>query len=288
MNDIVFIITAALMYSAPLIFAAEGGVLSERSGIVNIGLEGMMCAGAAFAVIGSFWTGSPWIGLLCAGIVGGALARLHAFACVKCGADQTVSGVAMNMLGSGGAFFAARYVFDTLNTPPVNALPKLFGAELCAWAALLLAWAVHVFLNMTHWGFRVRAVGEHSRAAETMGIDTDAYRTACVTASGVLAGMGGAAVSIGIISNFQPTTISGQGFIALAAVILGRRQPLGTCCACLLFGSAQAFAVRIGASESIPSQFIAMIPYVLTLIVLLLQGRSPVPSATSRAKSKAG
>lgn len=270
MQDIIFVCSTALMYAAPLIFAAQGGALSETAGIVNIGLEGMMCVGAAFAVIGSWATGSPFVGLLCAGVAGGALAWLHAYACVRCRADHTVSGVAMNMLGMGAAFFAVRFFFDALTSPVVAKLPRAAGVDTCTVAGLALCVLLHVFIFRTWPGQHIRAVGEHIAAAKTLGIDTVGWQTACVTASGVLAGFGGAAVSIGIVSNFQPTTISGQGFIALAAVILGRRQPLGVGCACLLFGAAQALAVRLGAWEAIPSQFINMTPYVLTLCVLAL------------------
>lgn len=280
LNNIILLISVTLMYSTPLVFTAEGGMLSERSGVTNIGLEGMMAVGASFAVIGSYYTGSPWAGFLIAGIAGGAMAALHAFASITCLADQTVSGVAMNLMGSGIAFFAARYVFDTLNTPSVKVLPKLFGLDIATFMALILAIILWIILYKTPWGLRILSVGEHPAAADTLGISVVKYRYVCTTLSGVLAGFGGATVTLGIISNFTPTAISGQGFIAMAAVIFGKWKPHGVYGACLLFGCAQALAVILGGGELIPSQIISMIPYVLTIVLLVaLVGRSASPKA---------
>lgn len=280
MSNVMLLISVTLMYSTPLVFTAEGGMLSERSGVTNIGLEGMMAVGASFAVIGSYYSGNPWVGLLLAGITGGIMAAFHAFASITCLADQTVSGVAMNLMGSGIAFFAARYVFDTLNTPSVQTLPKVFGLDVATILALILAVVLWVVIYKTPWGLRILAVGEHPAAADTLGISVTKYRYVCTILSGVFAGFGGAAVTLGIISNFTPTAISGQGFIAIAAVIFGKWKPHSVYGACLLFGCAQALAVILGGGELIPSQVISMIPYILTIILLVVfVGRSAAPKA---------
>lgn len=272
--------SVTLMYATPIAFAAEGGVLCERSGVTNIGLEGMMSMGASFAVIVSYYTHNPWLGFLAAGLAGGILALLHAFASVTCLADQTVSGVAMNLLGGGIAFFAIRFVFDTLNTPSVTTLPKVYGQDSTVYLAFLTAVLLCLVFYTTPWGLRLQAVGEHPGAADTMGISVYRYRYICTILSGVLAGFGGASVTLGIISNFTPVAISGQGFIALAAVIFGKWKPHSVYGACLLFGCAQALAVMLGGTDWIPSQIISMLPYWLTLLLLVtVVGRSAAPKA---------
>ncbi|KXB64273.1 MULTISPECIES: ABC transporter permease [Olsenella] len=294
-SSLFLLIGITLMYSTPLVFGALSGVISERSGVVNIGIEGMMMVGAFTASAVSYFTGNPWLGFLAAGLTGAIIALLHAFASITFRADQTVSGVAINLLAPGLALFFCRRLFDNAAMTPVyTTLPKLFGDKALAGTpyaslnvdvtvalglvAAVIMWFV---LYKTKWGLRVRAVGEHPAAADTLGINVERTRYVCVIVSGMLAGFGGASVTLAIVSQFTQTAISGQGFIALAAVIFGKWRPHGAYGACLLFGLAQALTVILGGGDiAIPSQLMAMLPYILTIIVLVLfVGRSVAPKA---------
>lgn len=283
LSSITLLIGITLMYSAPLIFGALGGVVSERSGVVNIGIEGMMTIGAFTGAAVGYYTGNPWIGFLVAGISGGIMAALHAIASITFNADQTISGIAINLLGSGISLFLCRIFFEgaTMTQPVMNKLPKIFGEDISVFLALFATILIWFVLYKTKWGLRVNAVGEHPAAADTLGINVSKVRYICVILSGVLAGFGGATMTLGIIAQFSPTAISGQGFIALAAVIFGKWTPHGAYGACLLFGFAQALTVVLGGgSFAIPSQILSMLPYVLTIVVLILfVGKSVAPKA---------
>lgn len=282
-STIILLITITLMYSTPLIFGGLAGVISERSGVVNIGIEGMMTVGAATGVIAAYYTGNPWIGFVCAGLAGVLMSLLHAIVSITFRADQTISGIALNLLGSGIALFISSLSFNgATNTPSVpQKLPKVFAnLDVTIFIALALTIILWFVLYKTKWGLRIRSVGEHPAAADTLGINVYKVRYTCVLLSGLFAGFGGASVTLAIISNFTPTAISGQGFIALAAVIFGKWTPHGVYGACLLFGFAQALTVVYGGNIVIPSQILAMLPYVLTLVILVLfVGRSVAPKA---------
>lgn len=297
LSIILIAISITLMYSAPLALAAIGGVISERSGIVNIGLEGMMSIGALAGATVGYFTQNAWLGLACAGLAGGALALLHAIASITFKADQTVSGIAINLIGPGLAMFLARRFFDgaTTTLPIPVKLPKIIDQKyfqntpfsnlnidvtvVLAATVVVTAWFM---LYKTKWGLRIRATGEHPAAVDTLGVSVYKSRYFCVILSGILAGLAGGTVTLAIISQFTPTAISGQGFIALAAVIFGKWRPFGTYAACLLFGFSQALVILLGGGNvSIPSTILAMIPYVLTLITLILfMGRSSAPKAS--------
>lgn len=295
MDSIILLLGITLMYSTPLIFGALGGVVSERSGVTNIGIEGMMVVGAMAAASVSYFTGNPWLAFLAAGVCSGLVALLHAIASVTFAADQTVSGVAINLLAPGLALFACRFLFDgAAMSPVVTKIPKVFGDSWMTgsavsnlnvnWStvvALLLTIAVWFVLYRTKWGLRVRAVGEHPAAADTLGINVYRVRYVCVIISGIFAGFGGASMTIGIISQFTQTAISGHGFIAMAAVIFGKWTPFGAYGACILFGATQALTVLLGGGVTpIPSQILAMLPYAMTIIVLVLfVGKSVAPKA---------
>ena len=285
MDSVILLLGITLMYSTPLIFGALGGVVSERSGVTNIGIEGMMVVGAMAAAAVSYFTGNPWLGFLAAGVCGGLVALLHAIASVTFAADQTVSGVAINLLAPGLALFACRFFFEgAAMSPVVTKIPKIFGESWMTdsvvsnlnvnWTtviALLLTIVVWFVLYRTKWGLRVRAVGEHPAAADTLGINVYLVRYICVIISGIFAGFGGASMTIGIISQFTQTAISGHGFIAMAAVIFGKWTPFGAYGACVLFGATQALTVLLGGGVTpIPSQILAMLPYAMTIIVLVL------------------
>ena len=290
LGNIILLIGITLMYSTPLIFGALGGVISERSGVTNIGIEGMMVIGAIAGAAGSYFTGNPWIGFLLAGACGALVALLHAVASISFAADQTISGVAINMLAPGFALFACKSLFEGAAMSPI--VPKLpsftidtpvasLSISITTIVALIFAAIMWFVLYRTKWGLRVRAVGEHSAAADTLGISVYRVRYVCVLISGMLAGFGGAAMTIAIISQFTQTAISGHGFIAMAAVIFGKWTPFGAYGACLLFGFTQALVVMLGGGDfAVPSQILAMLPYVMTIIVLVLfVGRSVAPKA---------
>ena len=294
-DNLILLIGITLMYSTPLVFGALGGVISERSGVTNIGIEGMMVIGAISAASASYFTGNPWIGFLAAGICGALVALLHAVASVTFAADQTVSGVAINMLAPGLALFACRLFFDGAAMSPIaTKLPKILGetglagtpfanlnVNVTTVLALLFTVIMWFVLYKTKWGLRIRAVGEHPAAADTLGIDVYKVRYACVLLSGMLAGFGGAAMTIAIISQFTQTAISGHGFIAMAAVIFGKWTPFGAYGACLLFGFTQALVIMLGGGNFVvPSQILSMLPYAMTIVVLILfVGRSVAPKA---------
>ena len=295
-NSIIFVISITLMYSTPLVFGAIGGVISERSGVINLGIEGMMSVGAFTAVAVAYYTGNPWLGFMCAGAVGGIMALLLAFAAVTCKADQTVAGISINLIGPGLAIFLSRLFFNgaTTTEPVPNKLPKIFGEsglsgtifsslniEVTVLIALVLVILVWFVLYKTKWGLRIRSIGEHPAAADTLGISVSKTRYTCTILSGIFAGFGGASMTLAVVSQFSPTAISGQGFIALAAVIFGKWTPFGAYGACLLFGFAQALVVVLGGGNIvIPSEILAMLPYVLTILVLILfVGKSVAPKA---------
>ena len=293
-NTITLLLGVTLLYSTPMIFGALGGVLSERSGVINIGIEGMMTFGAFAGAAAGYYSGNPWIGVLCAALAGGVLALLHAVAAITCQADQTISGVAINLLGPALAVFFCRLAFDgsTMSYPVANKLPKIFGSgaegiwanlnvDVMVVVALLFAVAMWFVLYRTKWGMRILAVGENPAAADTLGINVYKTRYACVILSGILAGIGGATVTLGIVAQFTQTSIAGQGFIALAAVIFGKWKPMGAYRACLIFGFSQALTVVLGGGAiAVPTEILAMLPYVLTIVILILfVGKSVSPKA---------
>jgi simple sugar transport system permease protein len=286
MKELLFLISTTLMYSTPLIFTALGGVLSEKSGIINIGLEGMMTLGAFSASLVAIKTGNPWLGLLAGGFGGLILAIIHAIASIKYKGNQVVSGMAMNFLGSGLAIFLSRLFFDgTSMTPPLDLdkkIPVYFGQYATVYLAILLTGFIWFIFTKTVLGLRLISVGEHPKSADAAGLNVSLYKTIGVLSSGFLAGIGGASLSIAIVSNFRPTLISGQGFIAIAALIFGKWRPIQTAIACLFFGFSQALVIFIGGKEEIhiSSQLLSILPYVLTLILLVgFMGKTTSPSA---------
>lgn len=305
LNNIALALSITLMYSAPLIFTALGGVISERAGVINIGLEGMMVIGAFTGAAVGYYSANPWIGLLAAGAAGGFLALLHAIASVTFKANQTISGVALNFIGPGVSLFLSRLFFDgaTMTKPVPNKLPKILSAiisddasplirnlnvDITVVLAIACAAIIWFVMYKTKYGLRLMAVGEHPAAADTLGINVYVVRYVAVILSGVLAGFGGAAQTLAVISVFTPTAISGHGFIALAAVIFGKWTPHGVVGACILFGFAQALVVLLGGGAvAIPSQILAMLPYILTILVLVLfVGKSVAPKASGIAYEK--
>ncbi|EWG12021.1 MULTISPECIES: ABC transporter permease [Cytobacillus] len=307
MEILLIIIPSTLLWAAPLIFTGLGGNFSESSGVVNIGLEGLMVIGAFTAIVFNltfvdvFGSMTPWVALLAAMVVGALLSILHAVASITFRADQVVSGVAINLLAIGAALFLVKFIygkgqtdiiqkgFSKVDIPFLSDIPvigKLFFSNtyytsFVAIAVAFLAWFV---MFKTPFGLRLRAVGEHPMAADTMGINVTRMRYIGVLISGALAGIGGGVYAQSISSDFGHATISGQGFMALAALIFGKWHPLGVMGAALFFGFAQSLSI-IGSSlpflENIPNVYLLIAPYVLTILALTgFIGRADAPKAS--------
>ena len=295
---------ATLRYATPLTFAAIGGMFSERSGVVNIGLEGMMLMGAFFGILASDKLDSWPLGLLAAVVAGGLTALIHAFVSIHLRADQIVSGTAINFLALGvtGYFFIDVYGdqgtpgggipripqvnLDFLGSIPGlgNFLEDVFGhLNLMIWLGFLLLIVSYLVMFKSPIGLRLRSVGEHPRAADTVGIKVYATRYACVIVSGMLAALGGAYLSIGFLGSFNEQMTAGRGFIALAALIFGNWRPFGAFGAALLFGFSSALAQRLPTYSESGAVLFQALPYVLTLIAVAgVIGRSIPPAAVGR------
>jgi general nucleoside transport system permease protein len=288
-----------LRIATPYLFAAAGGVLCERSGVVALTLEGWMLAGAFNATLGSFYSGSPWVGLLC-GLIGGVLAAaLHAFATVRYRADQVVVGIASNLMAVGLTRFLLRLSFDSSsNSPRIHgfdwfAAPTGAGGShagtlisslvnpLVLLGILSLGF-VSWLLSSTPFGLRVRAVGEKPEAAVTLGVRVGQVRWLAVLGAGALASLGGTYLALEQ-HQFTDSMTAGRGFIALAAVIFGNWEPRRVAVACVLFAAAETLQIQLQGLQLIPSQFVEMIPYVLTIVALAgVVGRSVPPAALGR------
>src|SRR5438876_8929739 len=303
---------STIRLSTPLVLAALGGLYSERSGVINIALEGLMLAGAFTAASVTYYASSPWVGLGAA-IFGGALvAYLIALACIRFNADQVVTGTGIIILFLGlpavlsGALFLSSG--STPQIPKENLLPALSGllpfmpewriftdVSSVSLLALVVVLVTRYVLYRTPFGLRLRAVGENPEAADAAGVSVNLMRYIGVMLSGALAGIGGAYLSIGQSSLFTRNMASGRGFIALAALSFGKWRPVQTMLACLLFGFADALTiqmqgvVKLPSGEDIPVQFILMIPYVVTIIVLagfIIQSRAPKALGTPYQKER--
>jgi general nucleoside transport system permease protein len=294
---------ATLRFATPLTFAALGGILSERSGVVNIGLEGMMLMGAFFGILGADKTDSWALGLLIAMAAGGALALVHAFFAIHLRADQIVGGTAINFLALGITGYVFIDVYGQEGTPSdIPGTPDIeigfiqdwyfvgdvFGQlNMMVWLSFALLVLTFVVLFKTPLGLRIRAVGEHPRAADTVGISVYGIRYLAVTLSGVLAALGGAYLSIGFVHSFAENMTAGRGFIALAAVIFGAWRPFGAFAAALLFGFSSALAQRLPEYSESAATLFQTLPYVLTLIAVAgVIGRSIPPAAIGRPYKK--
>ncbi len=276
----VALLTATLRSAAPLVFAAMGGLLSERSGVTNIALEGFMLMGAFAAVAGTWFSGNPFVGLLVAMLTGALGGLVFAFWAVSLKADQIVAGTAIVLLGLGLTSFLTEQIWGQAGgSPPVERLPTIgAGLNILLPVAFLLVPLTQWFLFKTKAGLRVLACGENPQAAESVGIDVARYRYAMVTASAVLAALGGAYLSIGDLSQFSTNMSAGRGFIALAAVIFGNWMPWATMGAALLFGFAQALRYHVQALNlPISQDIIIALPYLLTLIAVTGLFRQSTP-----------
>ena len=288
------IITLALLFATirsatPLIFAALGGMFSERSGVINIALEGLMLAGAFTAAVITYETGNPFLGFLCAMLAGALLALVYAIACIKFEADQVVAGFGINILMLGLPALLSSAIYDSAGSTEQigkeNLLPSLFDINIASFLAFLLVPICWYVLYKTPFGLRLRAVGENPAAADAAGVNVINLRYTGVILSGILAAAGGAYLSTGQSSLFTRGMTAGRGFIALAALILAKWRPVQVLLACLFFGFTEALTIplssyRLASGETIPVQFVQIIPYILTIIVLAgFIGLSRAPKA---------
>lgn len=287
--------------AAPVLLTGLGGMMSEKSGVVNIGLEGMMTIGALTGAVLGYYVGNPWLALLGGGLAGAFFGLIHAFISVSLAGDQTISGIAINTLAPGLALFLSRLFFNgatqTPSIPLENKIPRLFrgisssqvfdnifGQYATVYLSLIMVLVLYVVLYKTKIGLRVISVGEHPKASESLNINVVKVRYLSVIFSGFMAGLGGASMSLAVVSSFSPTLIAGQGYIALVTVIFGNWKPQGVLVGSLFFGLAQAIATYLGSTSiGIPIEFISMIPYIATLLILILfKGKSYAPKASGK------
>jgi len=306
-------VATAVRVATPIALAAIGGTISERSGVVNIALEGIMLVGSFFGIVAALATGNTWLGVVAAVLAGVAFAAIHAFVSITLKADQVVSGTAINILALGVTGFLMTVLYGHPGTTdPVQTLGPVipfFGPTtgvigavwnwiytaflsysaivyMAIFAAIFGQWAMY----RTRWGVRLRALGEHPRAADTVGIDVVRGRYIAVLWSGALGGLAGADLSLAQVGTFTEGMTNGRGFIALAANIFGRWTPGGSYLASLMFGAAEALEIKLQLFSNvikIPPQFFLMLPYILTVIVLAgVMGRAVAPKAIGKAYEK--
>ena len=298
------LVFSTIRLATPLVWAAIGGLYSERSGVINVALEGLMLAGAFTAAAVTFYAGNPWAGLASAMLAGGFVAYLIAVACIRFKANEVVTGTGVNILFLGlPAVLSGALFLSSGSTPQLPkeqlmpSLAQLLPASLPQWRvftdvsvmsllALVVALVTGYVLYRTPFGLRLRSVGENPEAADAAGVRVNRIRYAAVILSGILAGVGGAYLSIGQSSLFLRNMTAGRGFIALAALIFGKWRPVQTLLACVLFGCADALTIqmqgvaKLPSGEDIPVQFIQMIPYVVTIVMLAgFIGQSRAPAA---------
>jgi ABC-type uncharacterized transport system permease subunit len=304
------ILQATLMAATPLTLGAICGIFCERSGIINIAIEGMMLWGAFAAVAGASIFDSPWMGLLVASLVGGAMAAFHAVLSIKYKVDQIISGTVINILAAGGTLFLNVRVlepagwstpgsFGVVSIPVLSEIPIigpiLFENQPAVYLMFIVLLGANYVIFFTPWGLRMRACGEHPRAADTVGVHVNRMRYVSVIVGGLIAGAAGAYFSLGVVGTFEDGMTRGQGFVALAAMIFGNWNPIGAFMAALLFGFADALQVKMQIlqpvlpiiNRSIPPEFLQMAPYILTIIVVAgVVGRSRAPAAEGKPYEK--
>ena len=296
------LLASTIRNATPLIFAALGGMFSERGGVVNIGLEGLMLIAAFAGVVGAHLSGNAWIGLGSALAAGLLFALIHALMCITFEADQIISGTAINLLALGGTGFLMVEIFGGGGTSPrvegfkeipiplLSDIPvigsALFSQSLLVYLMYLLIPITYFVVFRTPFGLRLRATGEVPEAVETAGVSVWRMRYYGVALSGLLAALGGAYLSMGILSAFTENMTGGRGFIALAALIFGRWNPIGAAAAALLFGFGLAVTFQVP-QEAIPIEFIQMVPYILTIVALAgFGGRAIAPAAIGKPYRK--
>ena len=290
---IALFISDTLLFATPLLFTALGGMFTEKAGVTNIGLEGMMTIGAFAGAAVGYFTKSALLGFLAGGVAASLVALIHAVVSITFGADQVVSGIAINFIGPGVSLFICSLLFDGAkqtipvaegegkmlkifdNLTGVDFIDKILGQYVTTYVAIALVILMSIYLYKTKFGLRLIAVGEHPKAAETLNVNVYLYRYFAVIISG------GATMSLATVSNFSQSLVSGHGFIALVAVIFGKWKPYGVLGACLFFGAAQELAILLPSLNiNIPESILPMVPYISTLLVLIFfVGKSKGPSS---------
>lgn len=302
--------TSTLLYSTPLIFAALGGLFSERSGIVNVGLEGIMVVGAFSSIVfnlsmaeqlGSM---TPWFALLAGGVFGLLFSLVHAVATITLRSTHVISGTVLNLIAPSMCLVLTKLLYEDkgqtemiLETLKLTSIPVLSDIPfigpvfftniyLISYIAILVAFVSYFVLNKTRFGLRLRSVGEHPQAADTLGISVSAYRYAGVLLSGFLGGLGGAVVAQCITRNFSISTIAGQGFMALAALVFGKWKPISVLLSALFFGLAQCLSIvgtALPVIKEVPSILLTIAPFIVTIVVLVIFiGKSEGPAAAGK------
>lgn len=282
-------LTATVRMAIPLLYAGVGEVFLERTGILNIGMEGVMLGGAFFSFAGAYYSDSLVIGLICGMLGGWAVSAIHGFLTIKLGQNQSVSGIALNifMLGvtsflyklmTSGQAYQQIETLPNIEIPILSKLPLIgnafFNQDILTYILYLLIIVITIFYKKSAQGLAFTAIGEHPRAADAAGIPVYKYQWIAIAVNGILGGIAGASLVLVQLGKFSENMISGRGYIALAAVILGRYTPFGMFGAALIFGGANALQIRLQAmGVALPSQALAMLPYVITLIALLLSAK---------------
>ncbi len=298
-------LSSSLVRATPIALAALCGVISERAGVINIGMEGIMLMSAMVAVVTATMYQNLYVGLIAAILMGGLVAAFHAFLVIRYKVDQSVSGVAINIIGAGvTSFISSKYLqnaTDTLNnsgTFPIISIPilskipilgpTLFANNIIVYLMLILVFVMHILLFYTSWGLRTRAVGEHPKAADTLGVNVYLMRYVNVIIGGMIAGLGGAYFTIGSVGRFDELMTAGKGFIGLAATIFGKWNPIGAFTSSLIFGFADSLQVKLQILRvPIPSEFLLMAPYIITMIILTgVVGRAIPPAADGQPYEK--
>jgi simple sugar transport system permease protein len=280
LNVITVILTGSVRAGTPILLATLGGIVNERSGISNIGIEGMMLMGALFGFIFSFVTGSPWIGVFMAGFAAMILSLLHALLTVVFNANQIVSGMVLNFLGAGlSSVIGGRFVgkiaagFNPLDFGPLEKIPVLgpvlFDQDILVYVSLLIAGGCMFFLYRTRWGLNVRAVGDNPVAADSAGLPVKLIRICCTAVSGVLCGFAGAYISLAYTTMWQPEMTAGKGWIAVAMIIFAQWNPLKAIYSAYLFGGITALQLAVQVMGlTISPHILQMFPYIFTILVL--------------------
>ncbi len=282
------LVASTLRVSTPLIFAALGGMFSERAGVINIALEGLMLIGAWAAAVGTFVTHSPWLGSALGMAAGIVLAAVYAFFVIRLRANQIVAGMAINMLAFGLTPFLCKILYDVTGSTPAIPITERFQSA-PAYFVWVFVGLVFATMKFTRSGLWISFAGEHPEALDAAGVRVNRVRWAAVLISGALAGLGGASLAIFLSSSFSRSMSAGRGFMALAALIFGKWHPVRAALACLLFGLAEAVQIRLQGvvlwgTQPIPVQFIQILPYVVTIFVLAgFVGRSRAPKALGTA-----
>lgn len=277
------LLLSTLRLSTPLVFAALGGLFSERSGVIQIGLEGMMLVGALAAASATTFTGSAWTGVLAGASVGMIWALIYAFFVLKIKADQIISATALNLLAFGLCPFFTKIVFDSTGATPSIPIEQRLGSEFM-WMAFALVLITALLLRYSRFGLWIQFAGESPSALQSAGVSVGLVRSISLAFTGALAGLGGASLSISLASSYAPNMTAGRGFMALAALIFGAWRPLPTLAACLLFAFVDAAQIRLqGSATFIPVQVVQILPYLVTIVALVgFFGHQRVPKGLGK------